>query len=72
MKNVGASVRAKLLNLSRTKNVPLDALMERYAIGRFLYRLAQSRYRKRGVFNGCPEFFRKESPDSLDDHSSDT
>jgi hypothetical protein len=34
MKNVAASVRAKLLNLSRAKGVPLNALMEQYATGR--------------------------------------
>ena len=56
MKNVAASVRAKLLNLSRSQAVPLDAMMEQYATGRFLYRLAQSRYRERFVLKGAQLF----------------
>lgn len=56
MKNVAASVRAKLLNLSRAKGVPLNALMEQYATGRFLYRLAQSPYRERFVLKGAQLF----------------
>ncbi|MFT6178207.1 MAG: putative nucleotidyltransferase component of viral defense system [Akkermansiaceae bacterium] len=56
MKNVAASVRARLLNLSRVEGVPLNALMERYAIGRFLYRLAQSQYRESFVLKGAQLF----------------
>ncbi|MGJ8697391.1 MAG: nucleotidyl transferase AbiEii/AbiGii toxin family protein [Verrucomicrobiaceae bacterium] len=56
MKNVAASVRAKLLNLSRAEGVSLSALMERYATGRFLYRLAQSKYRERFVLKGAQLF----------------
>jgi len=54
MKNIAASIRAKLLNLSRAKGVPLNALMEQYATGRFLYRLAESEYRERFVLNAQP------------------
>jgi len=56
MKNVAASIRAKLLNLSRVKGVPLNALMEQYATGRFLYRLAQSKYRECFVLKGAQLF----------------
>ena len=56
MKNVAASIRAKLLNLSRVECVPLSALMERYATGRFLYRLAESQYRERFVLKGAQLF----------------
>ncbi len=56
MKNVAASVRAKLLNLSRAESVSLSALMERYATGRFLYRLAQSKYRERFILKGAQLF----------------
>ncbi|MCF6314510.1 MAG: nucleotidyl transferase AbiEii/AbiGii toxin family protein [Verrucomicrobiales bacterium] len=56
MKNVAASIRAKLLNLSRAKGVPLNALMEQYATGRFLYRLAQSKYRELFVLKGAQLF----------------
>ena len=56
MKNVAASVRAKLLNLSRAEGVPLNALMEQFATGRFLYRLAQSQYRERFILKGAQLF----------------
>lgn len=51
-----ASMRAKLLNLSRARGVPLNALMERYATGRFLFRLAESDYRERFVLKGAQLF----------------
>ena len=50
MKNPAASVRARLLNRSKEKGEPLDVLMEQYATGRFLYRLANSPYRDRCFF----------------------
>ena len=56
MKNIAASVRARLLNLSRAEGEPLNALLEQYAIGRFLYRLAQSEYRERFVLKGAQLF----------------
>ncbi|MGC1480662.1 MAG: nucleotidyl transferase AbiEii/AbiGii toxin family protein [Chthoniobacterales bacterium] len=56
MKNVAASVRARLLNLSRAEGEPLSALLEQYATGRFLYRLAQSEYRERFVLKGAQLF----------------
>lgn len=42
MKNVAAFVRARLLNLARETEVPLAALMERFALGRLLWRLSRS------------------------------
>ena len=36
--------------------MPLGALMERYATGRFLYRLAESKYRERFVLRGAQLF----------------
>jgi len=56
MKNTAASVRAKLLNLSRAEGVPLNILMEQYATGRFLYRLAESKYSERFVLKGTQLF----------------
>lgn len=56
MKNVAFSVRAKLLNLSRVEGVPLNALMEQYATGQFLYRLAQSEHRERFIVKGAQLF----------------
>lgn len=56
MKNPAASVRARLLNLSREIGEPLDALMAQYAMGRFLYRLAHSAYRDRFILKGAQLF----------------
>jgi hypothetical protein len=56
MKNPAASIRARLLNLSRERGEPLDSLMEQYATGRFLYRLAKSDYRDRFVLKGAQLF----------------
>ena len=56
MKNLAASVRTRLLNLSRDRREPLDRLMEQYATGRFLYRLAESEYRDRFVLKGAQLF----------------
>jgi len=38
-KNVGASVRARLLTLSRERNQLFDLLLTRYVLERLLYRL---------------------------------
>lgn len=56
MKNLAASVRTRLLNLSRERGEPLDRLMEQYATGRFLYRLAESEYRDRFILKGAQLF----------------
>lgn len=56
MKKLAASVRTRLLNLSRQRGEPLDRLMEQYATGRFLYRLAESDYRDRFVLKGAQLF----------------
>ena len=50
--NVGASVRARLLNRSRDTGEDFQALLRRYAAERFLYRLGQSRHRGRYVLKG--------------------
>ena len=42
--NVSASVRERLLNISRKKNRPFNELFQYYAMERFLYRLSQSNY----------------------------
>lgn len=56
MKNIPVSVRARLLNLSRETHQSLDSLMEQYAMGRFLDRLANSPYRERFVLKGAQLF----------------
>jgi len=51
--NVAASVRARLLNLSRQRRQPLDLLLTRYALERLLYRLSISKYRDRFILKGA-------------------
>ena len=48
-RNVGASVRARLLNRSRQTGEDYQSLLRRYAAERFLYRLGESRHRDRYV-----------------------
>lgn len=50
---MGASVRGRLLNLSRTTGQPFDLLLTRYALERLLYRLTQTRYHDRFVLKGA-------------------
>lgn len=51
--NVAASVRARLLNLSKQRGQPLDLLLTRYALERLLYRLNTSKYRDRFILKGA-------------------
>jgi hypothetical protein len=51
--NLGASVRTRLLNISRERNQPFDLLLTRYVLERFLYRLGSSKYRERFILKGA-------------------
>jgi len=51
--NRAASVRAKLLNLSRERRQPYDLLLTRYVLERLLYRLSMTLYRDRFVLKGA-------------------
>jgi predicted nucleotidyltransferase component of viral defense system len=51
--DVGASVRSRLLNLSRTTGQSHDLLLTRYALERLLYRLTQTGHAKRFVLKGA-------------------
>jgi predicted nucleotidyltransferase component of viral defense system len=53
LKNVGASVRARLLNLSKERNEPFDLLLTHYALERLLYRLSISKYKDKFVLKGA-------------------
>jgi predicted nucleotidyltransferase component of viral defense system len=53
VRDIGASVRARLLALSREKGKALDLLLTRYALERLLYRLSVSPYRNRFVLKGA-------------------
>jgi Nucleotidyl transferase AbiEii toxin, Type IV TA system len=52
-KNTGASVRARLLNISRERNQPFDLLLTRYVLERFLYRLGSTGHRERFILKGA-------------------
>jgi hypothetical protein len=45
--NIPASVRARLLNLSRVRNEPFQLLLTRYVLERLLYRLSLTAHRDR-------------------------
>ncbi|MBU1750048.1 MAG: nucleotidyl transferase AbiEii/AbiGii toxin family protein [Chloroflexi bacterium] len=51
--NVAASVRQRLLNLSRARGEEFNLVLTRYATERLLYRLAQSPYADRFVLKGA-------------------
>ncbi|MCP3441484.1 nucleotidyl transferase AbiEii/AbiGii toxin family protein [Bradyrhizobium sp. CCGUVB14] len=53
LKNVGASVRARLLTLSKERNEPFDLLLTQYALERLLYRLSISKYKDKFVLKGA-------------------
>ena len=51
--DMGASVRGRLLNLSRETDRPFDLLLTRYALERLLHRLGESRHGERFVLKGA-------------------
>ena len=53
VRNIGASVRARLLRISKEKDQNFDLILTHYAIERLLYRLAQSRHADRFVLKGA-------------------
>ena len=55
-KNVGASVRALLLDRSRVERMDFQILLTRYALERLLHRLSQSPHRDRFVLKGAMLF----------------
>lgn len=55
-KEVGASVRDRLLQLARERNEDFQHLLTRYVNERFLFRLASSRHSSRFVLKGAALF----------------
>jgi hypothetical protein len=45
LQNIGASGRARLLNLAKERNQPFELLFIRYTLERLLYRLSKSKHR---------------------------
>lgn len=55
-KNIAASVRQRLLNLSKTRNENFQLTLTRYANDRLIYRLSQSPHRAAFVLKGATLF----------------
>lgn len=56
MKNVAASVRDRLMNQARAGGVPFAALLERFVIGRLLWRLSCDERGRQFVLKGAQLF----------------
>jgi len=52
-KNMGASVRARLLAISKSNRQVFDLVLNRYAVERLLYRLSVSAHARRFVLKGA-------------------
>jgi predicted nucleotidyltransferase component of viral defense system len=53
LRNVGASVRARLLSRARAEKTDYQILLTRYALERLLYRLSVSAHRERFILKGA-------------------
>ena len=53
IKNMGASVRSRLLNVSKQRRQPFDLLLNNYVLERLLYRLSQTSHRDRFILKGA-------------------
>ena len=51
-RNIGASVRARLLDRARAERSDFQILLTRYALERLLYRLSVSEHRERFILKG--------------------
>ena len=54
--NLAASVRARLLNIAKAEQTDFNAVLVRYALERFLYRLSQSAHADQFVLKGAMLF----------------
>ncbi len=52
-RDLGASVRQRLLNRSRSEGRPFQESLQYFAMERFLYRLAKSRFADRFILKGA-------------------
>ena len=53
LKNVPASIHQRLLNIAKEMGRPFNEVVQYYALERWLYRLAQSKYSDRFVLKGA-------------------
>ena len=56
LRNVAASVRQRLMNVSRTTKEPFDLVLTRFALERLLFRLTESAHADRFVLKGAMLF----------------
>lgn len=56
MKNVAASVRTRLAHLGQSEGIGLDFMIERFAIGRILWRISKSPQADRFILKGAQLF----------------
>jgi predicted nucleotidyltransferase component of viral defense system len=56
LRNIGASIRARLLDRARTERSDFQILLTRYALERLLYRLSVSPHRDRFILKGAMLF----------------
>jgi len=52
IKNIAASIHARLLNLAKDSGKPFQEILQYYAIERFLYRISQTKYCNKFVLKG--------------------
>src|ERR1039458_2938810 len=52
-RNIGASVRARLLNIAKERKQPFDLLLTRYVLERLLYRLSLTKHRDQFALKGA-------------------
>ena len=52
VKNVVASVLARLRNTSKSNGVPFQQVLQQYAMERFLYRVSKSRHAQSVILKG--------------------
>lgn len=52
-RNIGASIRQRLLNLAREKSETFDLVLTRYALERLLYRIGRSEWKPRFLLKGA-------------------
>ena len=62
LKNIGASVRARLLNLAKAEGRNFNTILLRYFQERFLYRLSVSPYRENFILKGALLFLVYDAP----------
>ncbi len=64
VRNIAASVRARLFNLSKAEGRDFGSVLRLYFLERFLYRLSQSSYAKSFLLKGALLFFARADPNS--------